>query len=718
MMKNMKNNKIEAIQRLCAVLIQRSKEIYITDDDIAYAEQKLGMNGKFIIAPDDEEWQKKAKQERIDFIKNLETIDVDAVPGSGKTTALLMKLVILERKLPLSGGRGILVISHTNNAIDEIKNKLQSIVPRLFEYPNFVGTIQSFVNRFLAKPYYIQVFGSKVVSIDSSNYINEIKRFIDSKIPWVYTKDLSKEYSNIILSLKEAKPAMFYDFRFGVKDTGVVLVDSFKKNKILEITKIKGKAKKYKDYTRKEKKVTYDWFFKFKSNILEKGVLHYDDAYFLANRYILKYPIIKELIQKRFKYVFVDEMQDMEKHQHDLLEELFINANDVVYQQIGDTNQSIYGGSVSAENTWKPKTDSLTLQGSFRLTPEIANIVKYFAIDFREIQGLRESYKPQDGSKYLKPHILVYKTGEEEKVLKKYAELIEECGLNTLDEFDKYKKNKKQPFYAIGWVGKDRKEGEDWKENVKTFYQSYNHSSGKENKRLNSVADFVTSIDKESKTMKSFVSTVFNILVVVLRLQEIKNINTNRPYTKTQLQEELYENKTLDIKGSVLSWSRLSGADRMKNIKEFILSTSFKDVFLQENENWNDSVKDFLNEKSSSPEERKVDQGEENIFKAQNDIEIKVGTVHSVKGSTHMATLYMESFYGNGKKQHEFARLESQFRGEKLNTDAVQIVESAKMVYVGFSRPTHLLCFAVNENRCDGDTQQLLEDDGWEIIKC
>ena len=716
----MKDNKIKAIQKLCAVLIQRSKEIYITDDDIAHAERRLGMVGKFTISPNDEEWLKETKKERIDFIKNLKTIDVDAVPGSGKTTALLMKLAILEKKLPLSGGRGVLVISHTNNAIDEIKNKLQPIVPRLFEYPNFIGTIQSFVNKFLAKPYYIKVFGSKVVSIDSNNYINEIKRFINSKSPWVYTKNLSKEYSNIILSLKEAKPAMFYDFKFGVKDAEVVLVDSFKKNKILEIIKIKGKAKKYEDYTKKEKRVAYNWFFKFKSNILEKGVLHYDDAYFLANRYVLKYPVIKELIQKRFKYVFVDEMQDMEKHQHDLLEELFINANDVIYQQIGDANQSIYGSSVSAENTWKPKVNSLTLQGSFRLTPEITNIVKYFAIDFREIQGLRESYKSQESSEYLKPHILVYKTGEEEKVLKKYAELIEECGLNTLDGFDKYKKNRKHPFYAIGWVGKDRKDGEEWKENVKTFYQPYNHSSGKENKKINSVVDLVTSIDKELKTMKSFVSTVFNILVAVLRLQEIKNVNTNRFYTKTQLQKELYENTTLDIKGNILSWSRLSGADRVKNIKDFILSTSFRDVFLQENENWNKDVIEFLNnEEVSSPGEHKFDQDETNIFKCENGTEIKVGTVHSVKGSTHMATLYMESFYRTGNNQHEFTRLKPQFHGVEFNSNKKYTIESAKMVYVGFSRPTHLLCFAVNEERCDDKTIQLLKGtDRWKIIKC
>ena len=38
--------------------------------------------------------------ERLDFIKSFSTIDLQAVPGSGKTTALLAKLIILETKLP------------------------------------------------------------------------------------------------------------------------------------------------------------------------------------------------------------------------------------------------------------------------------------------------------------------------------------------------------------------------------------------------------------------------------------------------------------------------------------------------------------------------------------------------------------------------------------------------------------------------------------------
>ena len=58
--------------------------------------------------------------ERIDFIKNFDSIDLLAVPGSGKTTALLAKLFCLSKQLPFKDGSGILVLSHTNAAINVV----------------------------------------------------------------------------------------------------------------------------------------------------------------------------------------------------------------------------------------------------------------------------------------------------------------------------------------------------------------------------------------------------------------------------------------------------------------------------------------------------------------------------------------------------------------------------------------------------------------------
>lgn len=104
--------------------------------------------------------------ERLDFINNLDTCDLLAVPGSGKTTALMAKLYCLSKHLPFEDGSGILVLAHTNAAVDEIEKKLKPHCPRLFEYPNFVGTIQGFVNKFLANIANFEKYGSYPTKID------------------------------------------------------------------------------------------------------------------------------------------------------------------------------------------------------------------------------------------------------------------------------------------------------------------------------------------------------------------------------------------------------------------------------------------------------------------------------------------------------------------------------------------------------------------------
>ena len=71
-------------------------------------------------------------EERINFIKKLDTCDLLAVPGSGKTTALIAKLYCLAQNMPFNDGSGILVLAHTHNAIDEIEKKLKKTLSTSF----------------------------------------------------------------------------------------------------------------------------------------------------------------------------------------------------------------------------------------------------------------------------------------------------------------------------------------------------------------------------------------------------------------------------------------------------------------------------------------------------------------------------------------------------------------------------------------------------------
>jgi DNA helicase-2/ATP-dependent DNA helicase PcrA len=104
----------------------------------------------------------------------------------------------------------------------------------------------------------------------------------------------------------------------------------------------------------------------------------------------------------------------------------------------------------------------------------------------------------------------------------------------------------------------------------------------------------------------------------------------------------------------------------------------------------------------------------------EDGLEIEITSVHAVKGQTHCATLYLESYFqkdGNGAnaKSYESQRLKDQFLGTQIQSKVGdRVKQSAKMAYVGFSRPTDLLCIAIHQDRFNA-LQNTLSTDIWEI---
>ena len=435
--------------------------IDITENDIEYAEKILLADGQ------------NFDDERRTFIKNLEVIDLQAVPGSGKTTALLAKLLILERKLPFVDNSGILVLSHTNVAIDEIRHKIELFCPKLFRYPNFIGTIQSFVDEFLAIPYYTTICKKKPVRIDNEIYEERVNHILQNR--WLPKYNLSLDDLKKIQNIKMANQDLFKNIRLDTNDVGeIILIKELNDKEKLNVKKPKGE-----DYSNEEKEKLYQWFFSFKQNILKEGILHFDDAYFLAKAYLFHFPKIKEIIQKRFSYVFVDEMQDMETHQYYLLEKLFYDGGNStsIFQRIGDKNQAIFNNIESAVN-WIDRGNNLTLTNSHRLSSKIADIVKSFALnnsnDF-DIIGLNECD--------IKPHIILFNDASKERVIPKFAELVKgfkEEG--RLIDYGKY------PIKAICWNAK-------WKSvtelRITNYFPTYKKDNIKSKQDYDTLKDYL-----------------------------------------------------------------------------------------------------------------------------------------------------------------------------------------------------------------------------------
>jgi hypothetical protein len=637
--------------------------INITEEDISYAEK--------ILLPADKEFD----DERKTFIRNLSTIDLQAVPGSGKTTALLAKLIIIERKLPFTDGSGILVLSHTNAAIDEIKEKIQKHCPKLFSYPNFIGTIQSFVDEFLAIPFYIQKFKKKPNRIDSEIY-NEVaaRRF----------NNLPNSAAKSWLTRQHDPESLFKNFRF---DIDLNLTNGINGAIILRSD---GNSAAYKT------------FKTIKLQILKSGVLNYDDAYFFAELYLKEIPSIKNILQKRFAFVFVDEMQDMDTHQYNLLERIFYDSGNSIsaIQRIGDKNQAIYN-SVKATDVWIDRSDVLRLSGSQRLSKQIADVVKRFALyndaNFN-IVGLNECA--------IKPHILVFENGTIGNIIPCFAQIVREHGLENAG------KDIKVICWNTDWKEDEASRHDQAKLRLEDYYKGFKKEKGKPKQDYDCLKSYLLYYDKNKKTLEPLRKNILNSLLKILRLENI-NTSDTRPYTKKKLIDLIKEKdfkKYEELNLNLYNWSigiiKGNTNDVWNEIKAY--APNFFTIF---SENALSTSLPFLN---TDVENIAVVENAEleitNHYK-KDGLEIEITSVHSVKGQTHCATLYLESYYHSN---YESDRLANQFLGNNFNDTRVHHKSAVKMAYVGFSRPTDLLCIAIHKGRFD-KLLNTLSTDIWEI---
>ena len=115
--------------------------IYVSDEEIKEIEKILLPKSCYF------------SEDAQNVIRHWKSSEIVACPGSGKTTVLLAKLKILAERMPFLYGTGVCVLSHTNVAVNEIKSKLNRYADKLLSYPNYVGTIQSFIDQYITKPY-------------------------------------------------------------------------------------------------------------------------------------------------------------------------------------------------------------------------------------------------------------------------------------------------------------------------------------------------------------------------------------------------------------------------------------------------------------------------------------------------------------------------------------------------------------------------------------
>jgi len=612
--------------------------------------------------------------------------------------------------MPFDDNKGICVLTHTNVAINEIKEKLGIKAELLFRYPNHFGTIQSFVDKFLAIPYSTNLTTGRIKQISDEIYNKSYERSFKSKIYRLRRNDFSKRIWSIVKSnsLDGNDWKFLFGLRLGLKD-GEFEIFKNKTDPFVISKPRKKNQKNYADWTSEEKSEIKSWFIETITNVHEYyNVLNYQDAYVFAKEYITIMPSLVKAFSNRFKYVFLDEMQDTDKYQIEIIDDIF-DKHTTIIQRFGDPLQSIYN-KVKSEEIWIPQTP-LHISSSKRFGTNIGEILKTVCIEDNK------SLITNDAVKSLKPIIIVFDNPED--VLPKYCEIVNTKKIDnkTIKELSSLE-NKR--IKAFGWVGE---KNQDSRPDNQLTIQSYFKNFRKNLKRIdkldyNSLESF---LKKQSTTqLKVHSDNVLNALLHVLSIGNIKieKGNIKRTYNKTLLLDKLDSDhpKVLrKLRSNIAIWakqiqSQTTESSLVLNEVKVFIKNDFIPIFNIE------STNRFLNEFLDNKPIEQISEDElksNNIYKGENDTNIELGTIHSVKGETHCASLYLETSY---QGQHESERIMEQLKGKPIVSDVgVRIKESLKMAYVGMSRPKYLLCLAIHKDRFDSELD-MKNGGNWEIV--
>lgn len=285
-----------------------------------------------------------------EFLASLESCDVQAAPGNGKTTLLVAKLALLSRNWT-DRSRGVCVISHTNAAREEVQRKLGAH-PTAFSflaYPHFIGTVTGFIDQFVAIPY-LRGLGWPLRRIDDDAFASAAKALIHTKpkLRAMHRRNGGAHQVEKWVGHLQLADAFVPGLNGPPERLGVRALDR--------------QPGPNSDSGRELEEI--------KAALVARGLYRYGDMMVLARRAIASSPHLIARLRVRFPIVLLDEAQDTHGEQLALLHQVF--GEGTAFQRMGDQNQTLYVEPGVDVNYWQPAEHLIPLDTTRRFGPGIA----------------------------------------------------------------------------------------------------------------------------------------------------------------------------------------------------------------------------------------------------------------------------------------------------------------------------------------------------------
>ncbi|RVM19651.1 hypothetical protein CN134_03110 [Sinorhizobium meliloti] len=594
--------------------------------------------------------------------------DIQACPGSGKTTLVGLKLLCLARKWPASR-QGICVLTHTNVARDEI---LKSISQHpaghaLRGYPHFVGTIQEFVNTFLALPS-LRSKGMTVSQVDDDHCAARLERMAAFG---------TKAY------LKN-RFASISDLRYRWQNDALVLVTPA--------------------FERPSESASYQDLIAIKSRLQREGAFFYSEMYAYAQETLFRSPQLAASLRHRFPVVLVDEMQDVQAFQDDLINLIFRDPA-VRYQRFGDPDQSIFDG-VGGElpNASYNAAAMRPIVESHRYCPAIATHLRGLSSRKLELTTSCVENRADPAST-----MILFSDATRDRVLEQFCQIV-----RTLPA------DRRRVVKAVGGVAENNGEATA-PLNLTSYLPEFDRSLQPQGFRPATLCQAVRHATSFGSSAAR-IPLLLDAVVDVYRLAGARFVNRagdEKPPSRAGLSDHLRSIQAYAaFRRLIAEW--VLGAEPAEpewaEKVEMLLGVLGLPVNIG-------NVEGFL---SYDPKPVSADAAHDmpgNVFIFEEGVQMQVATIHSVKGETHDATLLLET-----KHRRLFDVEETlphlldptlavpTFDAARPTTNASVRAAFMKKAYVAASRPKHFLGVAMGRDRITDAQRQALTAMGWDVV--
>lgn len=336
--------------------------------------------------------------QRLDFSDEQEalissegSVFVEACPGAGKTQTIVQRFI--ERPHAEDARRGVALLSFTNAAAEEARSRC-AVVPHLARAPNFIGTIDAFMNRFIVGPLFVSRHGIAPQFCDSWANVPRTEVQVGARrvpLDW-FALDLS----------------------------GTAVLDDLR---VPHAQRHQVRSLEQWQRRRAEAAAGGLW-----GRLLSAGVLNSEAVRLKVDKY-LGDPAVRErhqeLLAARFAEVIVDEVQDCAPADVRLLE--FLAEAGIRLVLVGDPDQAIYGFRGARYEHTAALTSRVPLgarlAGNHRSSPAICKIVD-------SLRSSAQRDRPVGRNAQVEAPVQVLAYRDPQDIRARAMQIIEELGIS------------------------------------------------------------------------------------------------------------------------------------------------------------------------------------------------------------------------------------------------------------------------------------------------